>query len=124
MYIIEQLCSEIWVDVVIARSSPQYMATIVVGDWNFRAPGEVPTSLPRPSLVTTAAHLKKTIVATRPGQAALSKILDKLLELKQPCPTHFNQAADPLSRLNRCYCSSPGWVVTDLELKFDILAAP
>eukprot|EP00974_Lingulodinium_polyedra_P049658 4776402-Lingulodinium_polyedra.AAC.1 len=45
----------------------------------------------------------------RPLQRQWQLVLESMVELHQPFPTHFNSAAASLSRLDRAYIAAPPW---------------
>ena len=117
-------CDEIRKDIESAKILPHAEAAFILGDWDFSAAGELPLSVSRPTHISESSHLKKAIVAVRPGQSGFSRLLDRLVELKQPHPTHYSQASDALSRLDRAYTSLPGWMLLNLQCRYMLLAAP
>eukprot|EP00974_Lingulodinium_polyedra_P041538 3990125-Lingulodinium_polyedra.AAC.1 len=52
----------------------------------------------------------------RPLQRQWQSVLERMVELRQPFPTHFNAAAASLSRLDRAYIATPPWAA--LKYKF------
>ena len=62
----------------LCRAEPVRAATVAIGDWNFLAQGELPASLERPEQATQAAHLRRAIVAPRPGHSCFSATLDDM----------------------------------------------
>ena len=99
-----QLRTTMGSDLGAARDSPMQFSVVVAGDVNFLASGDTvfrpEAPLGAPAQVDRAA---------RPGQAVLSALAARMVDITGGVHTHYCSAANSFSRLGRVLVSLPPW---------------
>ena len=105
-----------------ARLNPVKEFLLVLGDWNFHAPGESSTYLPTATTAEPTPDVQSN--STQRTCPILQTSLDQLTELAHPDPTHFYAPSNKVSRLDRIYTATPQWLLTKIKITAQATAYP
>ncbi len=93
----------------------------VIGDLNFKAPGEGNFKVGR-SLNRVPALQHSCTSGTK--ERLWMSFLSSWIELVQPHPTHFDHKGNACSRLDRCWVACPSSLLIKLKIQAQILGSP
>lgn len=99
-----------------ARADPARSLVVMVGDWNFLAPGVGYADVAKPE------SAPRELAARRGGQSTLQPILDGMTELCQPRATHTGDGACE-ARLDRADTPWFGFVLVLTEVRVQALGS-
>ena len=92
-------------------AAPQTSITFLIGDLNLRSAEDPPFRLGETNSVYERAVFQAPAVAGA-HRALWNSILNSLIELHQPHPTHFVAETLSLTRLDKGYTTTPGsWLI-------------
>lgn len=97
-------------DIVRSSDDPANFTMFMVGDFNYIPRGEGRHFAARPG---GRLDIDSQAMAM---EGAWPRVLDRLIELAQPEPTHISPSNMSLARLDRVYTSAPAWLVSNLHL--------
>ena len=113
-------------DFAVVDEDPAEHLALLFGDWNFLQAGDTKCELsdPSPSEFYSAARLSQSDAQPCVLSTRWTRLLDRCVELDQPCHTHYNKSSRSTSRLDRAYIYTPSWSICHTRLSACLLAEP